>query len=308
MLPRLTATPAAAATAAIVAAAVLFGLTPLFGRALQAQGFSDAAIAFYRFFFSALALAPFLPRDRARRREAAMMLGAGLAMGLAWLSYLAALQTQTVAAVGVIYMSYPLFAVLLGWALAGLRPTPRGVGACALILSAAALLLLAEGGGARDPLALAMALPAPLCFALIIVTLTLLTPSLNALEKMAGGMIGSTLGLAPLLAVAPAGSVIPSDGAGLALVAGLALATALVPQLLYTVAAPRVGPARAAAAGSFELPTMLAVGWLAFGERVGPVELAAAALVVAAMGLAPAMDTRAGAVALRSARARGTAP
>jgi len=296
--------PAGGATLAIAAAAVLFGLTPLFGRSLQAHGVSDPAIAFYRFFFSALALAPFLPRDRARRRETAMMLGAGLAMGLSWLTYLAALQTETVAAVGVIYMSYPLFAVLLAWALAGLRPTSRGLGAGALILAAAALLLLAEGGGARDPLALALALPAPLCFGLIIVALTLLTPSLTALEKMAAGMIGSTLGLAPLLATAPAGSVLPVDGAGLALVVGLALGTALVPQLLYTVAAPRVGPARAAAAGSFELPTMLAIGALAFGERLGAVELAAAGLVIAAMGLAPALD----AGALRSGRAPETAP
>jgi drug/metabolite transporter (DMT)-like permease len=69
--------------------------------------------------------------------------------------------------------------------------------------------------------------------------------------------------------------------------------------------APRIGPARAAAAGAFELPTMLAIGWLAFAEPLGAVELTAAALVIGAILLTPATAMRPGAT---SAHAPGTAP
>jgi drug/metabolite transporter (DMT)-like permease len=85
------------------------------------------------------------------------------------------------------------------------------------------------------------------------------------------------------------GAILPARAEGWVLVAGLAAVTALLPQLLYTLACPRVGPARSAAAGSLELPTMFAVGWLAFGEAIGPRELMAAILVIGAIAVSPAI-------------------
>jgi drug/metabolite transporter (DMT)-like permease len=288
---RLLAAPAAA-TAVIAFTAVLFGLVPLFARELQATGAGPASIALYRYALSALVLAPFLPLAPAKRREALLLGGAGVAMGLGWIGYLEAIAAAPVAAAGVIYMSYPLFSVLFAWLLLGQRPTPRALGAGVLIVAAAALLL--DAGALRPEAAAALlwSLPAPVTFGLIVVVLCAMTPTLRPLERMAAGMSGASLGLAPLAFSIEAATVLPGDADGWALVAGLGLLTALLPQLLYTLAAPRVGPARAAAAGGFELPTMLAIGWLAFGEPLGPRETAAAAMTLTAIALSPAVRAR----------------
>lgn len=279
----------AAATVAIVAASVCFGLVPLFARALQSAGMADASIAFYRYALSTAIMLPFLPRTRAKRRPAAIMVGTGMLMSLGWLGYLDALRTLPVAPAGVIYMSYPLFALLLGWLLAGALVGWRGWLSGAMILGGA--LLLAEGGGlaGAGPPAVLKALAAPLTFGLGIVIISSFMHGLTAPERMVCATLGSLLGMTPLVTATPAGAFLPASAEGWLMVAGLSLVTALVPQLLFVAAAPRVGPGRTAAAGSVELPTMLAVGALAFGEALGPREIAAAALVLSAILIAPAV-------------------
>lgn len=285
--PRL-ASPAAA-TAAIAIASVCFGLVPLFARELQAAGMADASIAFYRYALSTAIMLPFLPRTRAKRKPAAIMVGTGMLMSLGWLGYLDALRTLPVASAGVIYMSYPLFALLLGWLLAGAWVGWRGWLSGAMILGGA--LLLTEGGGlgGATPLAVLKALAAPLTFGLGIVIISSFMNGLTAPERMVCATLGSVLGMMPLVVAAPVATFVPVGASAWLMVAGLGLATALVPQLLYVSAVPLVGPGRAAAAGSVELPTMLAVGALAFGEALGAREMAAAALVLSAILIAPAV-------------------
>lgn len=298
-LAALRPSPAAGATLLVMVSAVGFGLVPLFGRLLAEAGLANPTIAFLRFAFSLLVMLPFLPRRRAKLKPAALLAGAGVAMGLAWTAYLDALQTVSVAAAGVVYMTYPLFAVLLARLLLGQRLGRRALLAAGLVL-AGALVALAPGslqggqfqGGqfqAGQLPALLSALPAPIAFALIIVVLTGLTHGLTTLEKMAAGMAGATLGLLPLALLRGDLLEIPADPGIWLLIAGMIGATALLPQLLYTFAAPRVGPSRSAMAGSLELPTMFLVGALAFGETVGPGELAAAVLICLSVAVAPAL-------------------
>jgi drug/metabolite transporter (DMT)-like permease len=81
--------------------------------------------------------------------------------------------------------------------------------------------------------------------------------------------------------------ILPSDARGWALVIGMGLLTSLVPKIGYALAAPFVGSARAATAGAVELPTMFLIGWIAFGESLGWIEIGAALLVLAAVFLTP---------------------
>ncbi len=308
--PQPTATLAfgpAAATAIIALTAVCFGLVPLFARELQALGLGSAAIALVRYLFSALVMLPFLPRAREKRGEALMLFGAGLFMGLGWVGYLEAIRHAPVAAAGVVYMSYPLFAVLFAWGLAGQRPGRRALGAGALVVLAAALVLDPGGLDAGAVAALAWSLPAPIGFGLVIVVLSVLVRRLTVLERMACGMLGALSGLAPLTLTQTTLADIPLGADGLLLIAGLGLVTALIPQLLYTIAAPMVGAARSAAAGAVELPTMFAIGWLAFGEPVGLREWGAGALVIGAVLLSPAVRPKRAAGDLLSTR-RAPAP
>ncbi|SMF53594.1 EamA domain-containing membrane protein RarD [Tistlia consotensis] len=285
--PRLS--PGAGATLLVMLSAVGFGLVPLFGRLLAADGLSSPTIGFLRFAFSLLVMLPFLPRGRAKLKPALLLAGAGATMGIGWTAYLDALQETSVAAVGVVYMTYPLFAVLLARLLLGQRLGVRALLAGGLVLAAALIALSPAAVPEAQVPALLSALPAPLAFALVIVVLTGCTHGLTTLEKMAAGMGGATLGLLPLAIFRGELLSLPADPGTWLLIAGMIGATAILPQLLYTFAAPRVGPSRSAMAGSLELPTMFLVGALGFGEPIGPAELAAALLICLAVALAPAV-------------------
>ena len=286
--PRLAFGPVAA-TAAIAVSAVCFGLVPLFARQLQALGVDPAAIAFYRYAFTAAVMLPFLPLAREKRRQALTLGVAGLLTGLGWVGYLRAIETQPVAAAGIVYMSYPIFALLFAWVLLKRRPGPRAWWASLLVLAGASLLIGGNDGQVSLS-ALLWSLPAPITFGLMVVLLSAMVPDLTVPERLASGIGGGAVGLLPLAATAGPAALLPASSEVWLAIIGLGVLTALLPQMIYTFACPRVGPARTAMTGAFELPTMIAVGWLAFAETVGPSEMAAAALVLAAILLAPAIS------------------
>jgi drug/metabolite transporter (DMT)-like permease len=123
---------AAFATLAVALSAVCFGLTPLFARELQATGAGPATIALYRYVFAAALLWPLLPLAPGKRRQGALLGLAGLMMGLGWIGYLEAVKAAPVSAAGVVYMSYPLFAILFARLLLGQKLTLRALGSAAL--------------------------------------------------------------------------------------------------------------------------------------------------------------------------------
>ena len=287
--PALTVTNA---TALIALTSVCFGLVPLFARELQALGVGPASIALYRYLFTAAVLLPFLPRTREKRGPALLMGFAGLCMGVGWIGYLEAIKAAPVAAAGVVYMSYPLFALIFAWLLLGQRPGFRAGLAAALILAGAALLFQGGSLGTAELKALLWSLPAPVGFGFIIVVLSGMVARLTSLERMACGMTGAVAGLAPLALTGEAAMLLPQSAEHWILVIAMGAVTALIPQFLYTIACPRVGSAKAAAAGSFELPTMLLVGWLFFGEALGPLQALAAALVLTAILLTPPLSQK----------------
>jgi len=284
---RPAALSATLATATIVAASIGFGLVPLFARGLLETGMAPAAIALWRFALTAVLLLPWAWRGRRRGAAALWACGAGLALGVGWIGYANALKVAPVATVGVIYMSYPLFAMLFAWLLSRQRPGVRAVIGGGLILLAASLALSPGTMAPGSYLALLLSLSAPLTFGAAIAILTNRLQRLSPLERVVFASLGSTIGLLPAFLVVPAASLIPADGDQLLLLLGVAVITAAVPQLLYVVAAPAVGTARAAVAGSAELPTMFLIGWLAFGEAITPLHLAAGALVLCAIVLTP---------------------
>ena len=205
----------AAPTLIILFAAIGFGLVPLFAKHLQALGVSSPAIALYRFCFSALATAPFLPYARAKRGQALVVVASGVFVGLGWIGYLEAVQNVTVAAAGVVYMSYPLFALAFAWLFAGQRPGGRALAAGLLVLSAALLLLDPDQLSTSGVHALLWSLPAPMSFGLVVVVLSCLVSRLDGLERLACVMLGASLGLAPLAAAgtgAPARAQTADEG------------------------------------------------------------------------------------------------
>lgn len=277
------------ATLIIAFTSVCFGLVPLFGRVLLEIGLSPEAIALYRFCLALPLALAFLPRRRAALKPVVALAAAGLAGGLGWTAYLDALDDVPVASAGVLYMSYPLFVVLLARLLVGQAVTARAALGAGLVLAGAFIVNAPGSVAAEQWLVLLGSLPAPVGFAVIVVLLSTVGRDLSTLERWSAICVGHVMGLLPAALLTSGGALAPDSVRGWAWVAALALVTATVPQMLYTLASRSIAPARAATAGAVELPTMLAVGWIAFGESVGLREAAGAALVLAAILVTPAV-------------------
>lgn len=278
------------ATLTIAITSICFGMVPLFGRGLLDAGLSPEAIALYRFGLALPLALVFFPRRRAALRPVIALAGAGLAGGLGWTTYLNVIDEVPVASAGVVYMSYPLFVVALAWLLAGQRITPRASLGAALVLAGAFLVNAPGAVSGGEWLRLLSSLPAPVGFALIVVLLATVGRELSTGERWSAICLGHVVGLLPAALLSGSGALVPGSATAWLWIAGLALVTATLPQLLYTFAARAVSPSRAAAAGAVELPTMMAVGLFAFGETLGLLETVGALLVVMAVTVTPAVD------------------
>ncbi|MEM9464629.1 MAG: DMT family transporter [Actinomycetota bacterium] len=273
------------ATLLVVLTSILMGSVPIFARELTDAGLSAVSVSFYRNLLGAVVLFHLLRFDAVRRSATLWALAAGLGMGLGWTAYVRAVEVVPVSTAGVIYMSYPLFAIVLAWLLFRERPTGRAMISGVIVLGASVVAMGPEIGGETEVLVVAFA--APLSFGFAVAVLTERLASLRPIERVAPIAFGSTVGLFPIMATQSFDESIPSDLTTWALALGIALFTAIGPQWMYSAAAPRVGPARAAIAGSTELPMMFLVGWLWFDEGLTWAQGAAGLMVVAAILLVP---------------------
>jgi drug/metabolite transporter (DMT)-like permease len=285
-------TPYALAVAGVLFASICFGFVPYFSRGLTDQGLAPYAVAFYRYILAAIFLLPALLKYRAHWKEIVWGMVAGAVMGLGWVGYVAALETVPASTVGVLYMTYPVFTIAIAWALFGDPPTRRSLVAAGLIIIAA----MVAGSPASIPPSqiptLLVSLAAPFGFGFGICVLVHRLSRIPPLARIASVSLGSVLGLAPLIVSSDVSEVLPKGGSDWLLIVGIGLVTALVPQLIYTVCSPIIGATRTAVVGSIELPTMFAVGVLAFGEVITAAQSIACVLVLGAIAMTQSRSTR----------------
>lgn len=276
----------ALAMAAVVAGAACFGTLPLFTRMLTEAGLAPPAIAFWRFALTAIVLLPLLRLRGGAWRPTLWAMAGGAGMGLGWIGFVHSLTTMSIAEAGVLFMTYPVFAILFAGVLFGVRPRPAELVATGLIVLAA-VLAAPTGTPASVPIggAVLFALAAPAAYGLLLNILAFKLSDLRPLGAVGAVALGSILALAPLVVRLPASAIVPADPAALPWMLAISLATALVPQLLFVLFAPVIGPVRTAIAGSMELTAMLVVAVLAYAERLSPAQALATVLVLAAVAL-----------------------
>ncbi len=270
---------------AIMLGAACFGTLPLFARTLTDFAIASPAIAFFRFALSALVLSPFLVLRGPLRGATLWGLAGGAVMGLGWIGFVVALKSLSVAETGILFMTFPLFAIAFGF-LFGERPGVRGLVGAALIILAAVIVAPSD---ALDPSgalgAVAAALVAPAAYGLLLNIIARRVHTLPAISATGSIAMGSVLVLGPIVATLPIAEVLPSEPVAYLWLAVFSAMTALIPQLVYVVFSPRIGAVRTAMAGSVELPTMFLVGAVAFGEPLGWTHLVAGALILGAIAL-----------------------
>ena len=275
------------ATISIALASIGFGLVPFFAKSLTDAGMASPAVAFYRFALTSFVLLPFLKIGKDGRFQTLWGICAGAAMGVGWIGYVNALKNASVSTVGIIYMTYPIFTVLIAWLGFRDRLNFRSAISSVMILLAALISMSSSSLRTNSVKALFLALMAPIGFGLAINVLTRILVRIPPLSRIACVSLGSVLGLLPLILTFDKASVLPTTLTGWWLIAGIALLTALIPQIFYVLNAPLIGAARTAMAGSIELPTMFFVGWLAFSELLNGYQLFAGIIVIVAIVISP---------------------
>ena len=277
--------PYALAALGVLFASICFGVVPYFTRGLTEQGMAPHAVAFFRYVITAAVLLPVLWGQLSVWREILWGMVAGAVMGLGWIGYVSAVEVAPASTVGVLYMTYPVFTVLIAWLLFGDRITKRALLASSMILVAAIIAGNPSAVPADQIPALTVSLIAPFGFGFGICVLVFRLSRIAPLARMASVTLGSVVALAPFILTSKIEEVAPQDMTSWLLLVGLAIGSALIPQLIYTVCSPVIGASRSAVFGSIELPTMFVVSIVAFGEPLTLPQAIACLIIVASIVL-----------------------
>ena len=131
----------ASATVVVLTAMVGYGFNPLFARWIYAFGLSPEISVVYRYGLPALLMLPFVTSIRNQPRESLMAFSGGLSMGLGALGYFKALSVLPVSVCVLIFFTYPLFTIIFGRILFGIRIQGPHLISALLILNGCALTL-----------------------------------------------------------------------------------------------------------------------------------------------------------------------
>ena len=262
-------------------AAGSFALQPVLVKLAFDGGAGVASIGAIRFALAALALALLARRAiaaaPARTLLAPFLLGLtiyGLETGL----FFASLERIDVSLASLLMCSYPALVVAGAVLLRRERASRRRALALVVALVGVALVLAGGVGGAMDPLGIGLALGAAIAYAAYVLVsdrlLGTTEPLVLATMLCAGAAVAFALG------GAASGSLETPDASTLAVIGAIALVATVLPIAAFLGGVHRIGPSRATILGTVEPPVTIALSALFFGERLGPLQLLGAALVL----------------------------
>ena len=267
----------------VLMAAVFYGLNPFFAQLLFNEGLGAEMVSLYRFIVPAALFAFFLRTPLTSWSEAARTLVLGIASGISIFAYFHALNTLPAATAILIYYSYPVFSVLIGWAIFSRVPSQNSLISAALVAIAASLTVRPEAIPAGAWLSVAGCFLAPLAVATQVQYLSNPRKKLPTANRMAWMSLGHILVLLPIaLWIAPA-QVVPVSPTGFLAVLGIAILAATIPQVLFMVGAPRSCADKNALVGSLELVVALLTGAILIGQNLDRLEITAMVLIMLAL-------------------------
>ena len=258
-----------------------FALQPVLVKLAFDGGAGVASVGAIRFALAALALALLARRAiaaaPARTLLAPFVLGLtiyGLETGL----FFASLERIDVSLASLLMCSYPALVVAGAVLLRRERASRRRALALVVALAGVVLVLAGGVGGAIDPVGIGLALGAAIAYAAYVLVsdrlLGTTEPLVLATMLCAGAAVAFALG------GAATGSLETPRPSTLLVVGAIALVATVLPIAAFLGGVHRIGPSRATILGTVEPPVTIALSALVFGERLGPVQLLGAALVV----------------------------
>ncbi|SFG09554.1 DMT family transporter [Neptunomonas qingdaonensis] len=267
----------------VLMAAFFYGLNPFFAQLLFKEGFTAEMVSLYRFILPALFFTFFLRTPQAHWSEAFRTLLLGIASGISIFGYFHALDTLPAATAILIYYTYPVFSVLIGWAVFKRRPTQNAWVAAALIAIAASLTVRPETLSADLLLSVVGCFLAPLMVATQVQYLSNPRRPIPTMNRMAWITSGHIIVLLPIAIWSAPVQVLPVSLTGALSILGIALLAAAIPQILFMLGAPRSSVDKNALMGSLEFVVALLTGAVLLGENIDRLEMAAMLLIVLAL-------------------------
>jgi len=293
------------ATLMVVGSGVATAFVAFFASTLTDAGLAPVAVAFFRFGATVALTARFVNFSGDKRSASTWALGAGLALGLGWVAYVAAIEQFDVATVGAIYMTYPVFALASSRVLFRARLMTRSI-AGALLAMVGAGIAIGPSTTTAGSVTLLAAFAAPISFGFVVAVLSERVHVLEPLERISATSTGAVVGLIPIVAMQPIDEILPGDTTTWVLVLSIGLFTSLLPMGLFVLGAPVVGSGRAATAGGVELPTVFVIAWVLLHEPPTAAQILGGSLIVAAVAISPTRPPAIATVRPRSRRRRRT--
>ncbi|MGI8781697.1 MAG: DMT family transporter [Solirubrobacteraceae bacterium] len=274
-----------------LASAVAFGAMGIFGKLAYDEGATVGTLLAVRFLLAAALFWVLVvgtgaaPRLRTLSRSD---LGIALALGGVGYSaqagaYFAALARLEASLLSLLLYTFPGMVTVAAIALGRERANRRT--AAALVLASAGLFLVLAGAGtgALDPLGTVLGVSAAVIYSTYVLTSASVADRVSPLVLSALVCTGAATTLT--LVSAAGGDLHPGDvsAAGFGWLAGIAVISTVGAVSLFFAGLKRVGPTTASILSTAEPLTTVLLAFLAFGESLGPMQLAGGALVVGAV-------------------------
>lgn len=208
-----------------------------------------------------------------------------------------ALANLTISLAMVLFFTYPALTAAIAWPLLGQRPTLRHLLALAISLAGAALIVSREGDFRGSLFGILLALLAAVGQAFCLTLGERIGPALSSFTVLWGTRVGVLLGTL-LVGMGPVREIIDLPVSLLLFCLMATVIGNIAPFFFLFTGMRMIGAAQASLVTVVELPVSLLLGWAYAGDRIGPVELVGAALVMGAVLLsnrrAPATEPNEG--------------
>lgn len=269
-----------------LASGTAFGAMAIFGKLAYGEGATVGTLLAVRFALAAVIFWAIVAARGARigRRDAV----AGLALGACGYAlqagcYFAALERIDASLLSLLLYTFP--ALVAGAAVALGRERLDGRRVAALVIASAGLALVVGGAptGGLEPLGTALGLGAAVVYSTYILVsdglVARIRPELLTALVCTGAAIPLTAGSAVLGELRPGELTV----AGWGWIAALAVISTVAAIGLFFAGLRRVGPTTASILATVEPLVTVVLAYLAFGERLSPIQLGGGTLVLAAV-------------------------
>jgi drug/metabolite transporter (DMT)-like permease len=268
-----------------------FGAMAIFGKLAYGEGATVGTLLAVRFVLAAVLFWTLVLAGGAVHEVRALSrrdVGVGLALGACGYAlqsgcYFAALQRIDASLLSLLLYTFPAIVAVAAVALGRERIDGRRVAALGLSFGGLVLVVAGAGAGALDPLGAALGLGAAVVYS------TYILVSDGVVARVAPRVLSALVctGAAATLTVGSAllGQLRPGEltAAGWGWLACLAVVSTVASISLFFAGLRRVGPTTASILATVEPLVTVLLAFLVFGERLGAVQLAGGALVLAAV-------------------------